>query len=160
MKVLPLIFALTLNLVLSFNIGYVYKDDSALEKQKYEIFSKYLNHKIPGFTVESKEYSGSVASFISALDSITQVSDIQIVFVNCTDEILKINTSFIEHNNKIIWCTNLYNIGICHHNIVSGNSIISSLKESILYSFIYISISRFFNCTYYSAISSNNWYRK
>lgn len=138
MKVLPFIYAITLNLVMCFNIGYVYKDDSASEKQQFEIFSKYLDHKMPGFTVQNKEYSGSLMSFIGALESIAQVSDIQIVFVNCTDEILQINTSFMERNNKIIWCTNLYNIGICHHNIVSGNSIVSPLKESIFYSYIYL----------------------
>lgn len=126
----------------SFDLGYLYRRDSNSEKRQCELFTKYLSEKDSNIVIHDSDYDGTISGFVGALTQMIIRNPFDIVFVYCTDAIMKMNKAFIESQNKIIWCVNTYNYGSCHHNFVTGNSIISPLKESIyIYLIIYSGFS-------------------
>lgn len=116
-----------------FDLGYLYKTGSSSEQQQSELFEKYLNDKDPSINMHRESYDGTLPGFIATLSQMIIQNPFDIVFVRCTDDIMKMKKTFIEQQNKIIWCVNTYNYGDCNHNFVTGNSIIAPLKESINY---------------------------
>lgn len=115
----------------SFDLGYLYKQDSDSEKRQCELFEQYISKKDKTIVIHDNKYDGTISGFVGALTQMIIQTPFDIVFVHCTDAIMSMSKAFIESQNKIIWCVNTYNYGSCHHNFVTGNSIISPLKDSI-----------------------------
>lgn len=133
MALIPFIFILLLIPTYCYKIGFIYNDGSASESQQFEIFSKYIAKKDNTIVINDFKYDGAIDKFITIIGEIIKDNKADVIFTNCTDEILRMDMEPIVNNSKLLWCTNSYNYGVCNHNIVSGNSIVSPLKESILF---------------------------
>lgn len=133
MALIHLIFLFLIIPACCYKIGYIYNSGSTKESQQFELFSKYVASKDSTIIVNDFKYDGAIEHFIATVSEIIEDNKADVIFTNCTDEILHMDMELIVNNSKLLWCTNSYNYGVCNHNIVSGNSIVSPLKESILF---------------------------
>lgn len=119
--------------VKSYNPFYIYSSTDSLAEQQYDIFSKYVKDKDPSIIITGKTYTGQIENFKTVFKTTIEEDKADLVFVFCTEEIISYSKLLISGENILLWCTNAYNYGLCDHNIIAGNSIVSPLKESIYF---------------------------
>lgn len=118
----------------SYNPFYIYSTADSLAKQQFDLLSNYVKDKDPSITITGKTYTGQIENFKTVFKTTIEQDKADLVFVFCSEEIIDYTKLLISDKKILLWCTNAYNYGLCNHNIIAGNSIISPLKEGIYFS--------------------------